>query len=174
MSDMNSLLEVLQGKIQAAADGASAEELAYLGTAVDRIGGRATVHEVMQIGNAKKAELAQIAQDLVDSMEAYTDEEQAALTVVLNGMIASYQESAEAILAGAEEELQNKRNQYDAKLTQIQDGFNQLTDDTAQALASSKADADATIDTLGALASEAASNAQASFAFKSFFYANLK
>ncbi|MEG2004897.1 MAG: hypothetical protein RR014_02570 [Bilophila sp.] len=48
-------VKALKQKIQTAADSASPEELAYLGAAIDRIGGRATVLEVEEMGDVKIA-----------------------------------------------------------------------------------------------------------------------
>lgn len=139
MSDMNSLLEVLQGKIQAAADGASPEELAYLGTAVDRIGGRATVHEVMVMGNAKKAELAQIAQDLVDSMSAYTTEEQEKLTATLQQLIQQYADSASAIQQTAQNNLNARLADFSQDVADIREEFDTLLQESSDSLTAKEA-----------------------------------
>lgn len=52
-------VRAIKAKIETAAAAAAAtpEELAYLGTAIDRIGGRATVLEVEEVGDLKMAEL---------------------------------------------------------------------------------------------------------------------
>ena len=49
---------VIKAKIETAAEIATPEELAYLGTAIDRIGGRATVLEVEEMGDIKMAEIS--------------------------------------------------------------------------------------------------------------------
>lgn len=72
---MNSLVSAIQAvkeKIAASASTATPEELAYLGTALDRIGGRATVYEVVAVGDEKMAQLAAVAEDLRSAMEAET------------------------------------------------------------------------------------------------------
>lgn len=48
----------IKAKIETAATTATPEELAYLGTAIDRIGGRATVLEVEEMGDVKMAEIS--------------------------------------------------------------------------------------------------------------------
>ena len=50
-------VRAIKAKIETAAEIATPEELAYLGTAIDRIGGRATVLEVEEIGDIKKDEI---------------------------------------------------------------------------------------------------------------------
>ena len=52
----------LKARITAAAATATPEELAYLGTAIDRISGRATAMEVEAIGDEKIAELEALAE----------------------------------------------------------------------------------------------------------------
>ena len=51
-------VRAIKAKIETAAKIATPEELAYLGTAIDRIGGRATVLEVEEMGDVKMAELS--------------------------------------------------------------------------------------------------------------------
>ena len=51
-------VRAIKAKIETAAEIATPEELAYLGTAIDRIGGRATVLEVEEMGDIKIAEMS--------------------------------------------------------------------------------------------------------------------
>ena len=51
-------IAAVKNKISSAAADATPEELAYLGTAIDRIGGRATVLEIEQMGDAIKEEIS--------------------------------------------------------------------------------------------------------------------
>jgi hypothetical protein len=55
-------VRAIKAKIETAAEIATPEELAYLGTAIDRIGGRATVLEVEEMGDIKMAEMSAHAQ----------------------------------------------------------------------------------------------------------------
>lgn len=54
-------VRAIKAKIKTAAEIATPEGLAYLGTAIDRIGGRATVLEVEEMGDIKMAELTEHA-----------------------------------------------------------------------------------------------------------------
>lgn len=54
-------VRALKQKILTGAETATPEELAYLGTAIDRIGGRATVLEVEEMGDIKIAEITEHA-----------------------------------------------------------------------------------------------------------------
>jgi hypothetical protein len=57
-------VRAIKAKIETAAEIATPEELAYLGTAIDRIGGRATVLEVEEMGDIKMAEMSAHATSL--------------------------------------------------------------------------------------------------------------
>ena len=65
---LRNAVRAIKQKIIDGAATATPEELAYLGTAIDRIGGRATVLEVEEMGDAKIAEISAHAQ----SVEAAT------------------------------------------------------------------------------------------------------
>lgn len=74
----------IKGKIITAATTASPEDLAYLGTAIDRIGGRATVLEVEETGDIIMQELtdhgAAVEAATIASINATRDAAQAAVT----------------------------------------------------------------------------------------------
>lgn len=58
----------IKAKIETAAGTATPEELAYLGTAIDRIGGRATVLEVEEMGDIKIVEISEHANAIKTGM----------------------------------------------------------------------------------------------------------
>lgn len=94
--DMKNAITAIQAKISTAATSATAEELAYLGTAVDRIGGRATVYEVVETGEIVKSEISALNTTLQDSMHLdFTAKTDAAILTVNNTM-ASMVASAKA------------------------------------------------------------------------------
>ena len=74
----------IKGKIITAATAASPEDLAYLGTAIDRIGGRATVLEVEETGDIIMQELtdhgAAVEAATIASINATRDAAQTAVT----------------------------------------------------------------------------------------------
>lgn len=71
-------VRAIKAKISAAADQASPEELAYLGTAIDRIGGRATLLELEELADALKAEVT-----------ALVEAERATLTTDVDAIVAA-------------------------------------------------------------------------------------
>lgn len=62
-------IQAVKDKIIAEAATANSEGLAMLGTAIDRIGGRATVLEVVELGDMKKREIADLAAAKVTAIE---------------------------------------------------------------------------------------------------------
>ena len=67
-------ISAIKTKIASSAATATPEELAYLGTAIDRIGGGATAMEVVEFGDQKKTELTALAEtktaEATDAIEA--------------------------------------------------------------------------------------------------------
>ena len=64
-------ITAVKNKISSAAADATPEELAYLGTAIDRIGGRATVLEIEQMGDTIKEEVATIIDQVKAELDTY-------------------------------------------------------------------------------------------------------
>lgn len=105
MSDLNTAIVAINDKIAASAAGATAEELAYLGTALDRIGGRATVYEVVTAGEAKKAELTEAAEALLQDFRSESDGVLAAAKAELNQRVAHLTGAIAQSVAAANAEL---------------------------------------------------------------------
>ena len=64
-------ITAVKNKISSAAADATPEELAYLGTAIDRIGGRATVLEIEQMGDTIKEEVNSIIDGVKADLDIY-------------------------------------------------------------------------------------------------------
>lgn len=64
-------ITAVKNKISSAAADATPEELAYLGTAIDRIGGRATVLEIEQMGDTIKEEVSSIIDGVKAELDTY-------------------------------------------------------------------------------------------------------
>lgn len=127
-------LRALKAKIETAAAFATPEELAYLGTALERIGGRATLLEVEDIGDQKKAELQALAAQLSAALASETSSELAAFRDQLAEEIATMTSAAEALLTTTGLALDALAN---AKLASVQAVTSQLQ--TAGALAQQQA-----------------------------------
>ena len=58
-------INAIYNKVQSDISSASPEELAYLGTALEKIGGKITVFDIMEFGDDKIAELQTLANTLI-------------------------------------------------------------------------------------------------------------
>lgn len=107
-------VRAIKAKIETAAEIATPEELAYLGTAIDRIGGRATVLEVEEMGDVKMAEItvhaeavetatldtiAQSADVAITNVTATKTASEAAITATKTAAEASVTQTKDAALA---------------------------------------------------------------------------
>jgi len=91
------VISQLNSKIQASADGATAEELAYLSAAAEKIGGQASL---LDIEKFSKEEMAAILVAVTYSKEEALAEIEA-LRLTASGLISSLRESAENEIASA-------------------------------------------------------------------------
>ena len=87
-------ITAVKNKISSAAADATPEELAYLGTAIDRIGGRATVLEIEQMGDTIKEEVNSIIDGVKADLDTYV---QAATSTQIGVLDSKVSESNTAI-----------------------------------------------------------------------------
>ena len=113
-------LDAIKAKIETAAEIATPEELAYLGTAIDRIGGRATVLEVEEIGDIKMAEMSAHA----NAVESATLDTIATAADVAIANVTATKTAAEAAItatkSGAETSVTQTKNAALAVMAQTQ------------------------------------------------------
>ncbi len=105
-TSLNSAVQAIKDKIALSASAASAEELAYLGTALDRIGGRATVYEVMEMGDTKKAELLAVATNLLAAAQAESITELTKFVNAVDAKTAALIDSSNQLIASTNTALQ--------------------------------------------------------------------
>jgi hypothetical protein len=129
MSSLSLAIQAVKDKISLSAGTATPEELAYLGTALDRIGGRATVYEVVEMGDIKKAELADLAATLFASIETDTTQELATFVAAVDAKIAAMTTSANTLV--------------DTSIKNITDAKNAMDSHTSDTLNATKAASDA-------------------------------
>ena len=108
----------IKGKIITAATSASPEDLAYLGTAIDRIGGRATVLEVEETGDIIMQELtdhgAAVEAATIASLNATRDAAQAAVTDTKDAALSTMTTEKNKAVATAQAASQNAINDSQA------------------------------------------------------------
>jgi predicted metalloprotease with PDZ domain len=86
--DLTAALQNVSQKISDAAGTASPEELAYLGTALDRIAGRATIGEVMQAGDVQKAAINTVGDAAIAAVMSVVNTEVAAAITAMSSAAA--------------------------------------------------------------------------------------
>jgi len=144
-------VRAIKAKIETAAEIATPEELAYLGTAIDRIGGRATVLEVEEIGDIKKDEITAHAATL-----------EAATLDTLAAAAAATTAHAQATQASTEAAINQTRTAALAVMTQTQTSAVATVNTAAQtAIQQATASRDQTVTATQTAASQAVATAQA-------------
>jgi hypothetical protein len=136
-------VENLNSKIASSAGGATAEEIAYLATAAERIGGRVSIFELSEFAEAKKTEL---------SVAAATAISNAASTV--NSELADHIAQMATARDQALESLSASRQATDTLIAQI-------TTDTSLVVASTAATLNASTQAAASAAAQVTADADA-------------
>lgn len=119
MSSLSLAIQAVKDKIANSAGTATPEELAYLGTALDRIGGRATVYEVVETGDIKKAELTALAEQLFAAIETDTTEELAAFVAAVDAKIAAMTASANTLVDTSIQNITDTKTAAEAYINNV-------------------------------------------------------
>lgn len=61
-------VQAIYNKVQTDLTNATPEELAYLSTSLEKLGGRATVYDVMDVGEDKKTEIQELADSVITNL----------------------------------------------------------------------------------------------------------
>ena len=94
--DLKNAIVAIQDKIANSAGVATAEELAYLGTAIDRIGGRATVYDVVEAGELVKDEIVSLGDTLKSEITLDVTTKLNTATAAVDNILANMVNSASA------------------------------------------------------------------------------
>lgn len=137
--DLKNAINAIQDKISTSATTATAEELAYLGTAIDRIGGRATVYEVVETGEIVKAEITDLSTLLQNNIKLdFTTEYNDANTKVqttLATMVASAKSTETTTLTN----ITNAKIAAETSINNVKStGITAITDHTNDTVATAK------------------------------------
>lgn len=138
---LRNAVKAIKQKIIDGAASATPEELAYLGTAIDRIGGRATVLEVEEMGDVKIAEITEHAQAVetatINAITATKNSAEAAIAATKNSAEASIESTKTTAIASvnaARDAAINAANaNRDAVIAAATDFKNQALADVAAA-----------------------------------------
>ena len=107
--DLKNAIVAIQDKIATSAGIATAEELAYLGTAIDRIGGRATVYDVVETGELVKDEIVSLGDTVKSGITLDVTTKVTTATATVDNILANMVNSASAT------EVTTIKNIVDAK-----------------------------------------------------------
>ncbi len=162
-------VRAIKAKIETAAEIATPEELAYLGTAIDRIGGRATVLEVEEMGDIKMAEMSAHA----NAVESVTLDTIATAADVAITNVTATKTAAEAAITATKSAAETSVTQTkDAALAVMaQTAIQQAASSRDQAIAATQSAADAAVATAQAAANSVTQ--QLVLGRKTFFLAQL-
>lgn len=94
--DLKNAIVAIQDKIATSAGVATAEELAYLGTAIDRIGGRATVYDVVETGELVKDEIVTLGDTVKSGITLDVTTKVTTATATVDNILANMVNSASA------------------------------------------------------------------------------
>ena len=149
MAALKDLVQNLQDKINVAADAATPEELAYLSSAIEKIGGRASIFDFVDFVDDKKGELTldvdQTKQDALDSINAVFSNALTQLTDLINTSTNSLTSTA----ATASAELDDQINTITTLAAQ------EIADLVTQANTSISTESSAAVDAVTSAASTA-------------------
>jgi hypothetical protein len=131
-------VQAIYNKVQINVNDASPEELAYLSTSLEKLGGRATVYDVMDMGEDKKTEITVLAQSLIDgmtldvnnSLDQFEIDVQAIMdlqTVNFNTLAEETESSFNAAITAANADLNDIVSTVQADVLQAQTDINEAT-----------------------------------------------
>jgi gas vesicle protein len=141
-------VQAVYNKVQTDLTNASPEELAYLSTSLEKLGGRATVYDVMDVGEDKKTEMQELADSLVSDLSAdiagkeaqFETDIQAIVdlqTTNFNTLVSDSTVEINTVITNAENSLNQTISDIQADVTQaesdIADASAALTDSAAVA-----------------------------------------
>lgn len=132
MSSLNSAVEAIYNKVQNDLSSASPEDLAYLGTALEKIGGRATVYDVMKIGDEKIAQILQTATDAINSVNTDIGDIQNTVDNIIitatNNLENSVNDKSTVLTAHINNSINNAQTQIDTIVNDATDSIQAISD----------------------------------------------
>lgn len=111
--NFNEVISNINTRLSSAAANANAEELAYLGAAVEKIAGKASALDLLNETEAHKLALANAAQSIVADLE----KQRTALSDLAQSLSEELQELKQDYLSQHEEATTNFQNQVEAIVT---------------------------------------------------------
>jgi hypothetical protein len=160
-------VQAIYTKVATDLTSASPEELAYLSSSLEKLGGRATVYDVMDVGEDKKTELQELANSLITDLN--TD---------LSNDIAQFETNIQEIIDLETTNLNllitNKTIEYNMLVTNTEDSLNQTISDIQADVAQAESDINAAAEALTDSAAIANQQAMNGSEFNLYLYGTLQ
>lgn len=128
MSTLKDAVQSVYQKVQTDLTAATPEELAYLSTSLEKLGGRATVYDVMDMGEDYKVQIQNLADQIISD-----------LNIDINSKVSTFETDVQAIVSL---ETTNFTNMIADKTTE----YNTLVQTTEDALDAKIASVNADVD----------------------------
>ncbi len=120
-------VQAIYNKVATDLTNASPEELAYLSTSLEKLGGRATVYDVMDVGEDKKAEIQALATQIM-----------ADLNIDVTGKVTQFNTDVQAIIT-------LETNNFNTMIANTTTEYNTLVQNTTTSLNNTIASAEASV-----------------------------
>ena len=117
--DLKNAIVAIQDKIATSAGIATAEELAYLGTAIDRIGGRATVYDVVETGELVKDEIVSLGDTVKSGITLDVTTKVTTATATVDNILANMVNSASATEATTIQNIVDAKDSAELYITTL-------------------------------------------------------
>jgi hypothetical protein len=160
-------VQAIYNKVATDLTNASPEELAYLSTSLEKLGGRATVYDVMDVGEDKKAEIQALATQIISN-----------LGVDITSKVTQFETDVQDIIDVQTSNFQtmigNTTTEYNTLVQNTTNSLNQTIADAEAAVQAAETDitaAAAALQDAAAIANQQAINGSA---FNLYFYGTMQ
>lgn len=160
-------VQAIYNKVATDLTNASPEELAYLSTSLEKLGGRATVYDVMDVGEDKKTEIQALANQII-----------ADLNLDIGGRVGQFNTDIQAIVTletnNFNTMIDNKTTEFNLLAQTTENSLNQTiaaTEASVQAAQVDISDAAAALQDAAAIANQQALNGSL---FNLYFYGTMQ
>lgn len=147
-------VQAIYNKVATDLTNASPEELAYLSTSLEKLGGRATVYDVMDVGEDKKAEIQALATQIINNLGVDITSKVTQFETDVQGIITTETSNFQTMIS-------NTTTQYQLLVTTTTNSINQTITDAETAVQAAQtdiADAAAALQDAAAIANQQAIN----------------
>lgn len=160
-------VQAIYNKVQTDLTNATPEELAYLSTSLEKLGGRATVYDVMDVGEDKKTEIQALADQII-----------ADLNTDLSGKVTQFNTDVQAIITletnNFNTMIANKTTEYNLLVQTTEDNLNLIVTTAESSLETAQNDVTTAAEALSNAANIANQQAINGSFFNLYLYGTLQ